>query len=74
MNNQFPIIFMFCFLIIGIMTSTITKSLNVHEVRSLNSMIDDEFERFLVLESENIRFKNLLVREKEAAKQNGFNQ
>lgn len=73
MNNQFPIIFMFCFLIIGIMTSTITKSLNVHEVRSLNSMIDDEFERFLVLESENIRFKNLLVREKEAAKQNGFN-
>ena len=68
MNNQFPIIFMFCFLIIGIMTSTITKSLNVHEVRSLNSMIDDEFERFLVLESENIRFKNLLVREKEAAK------
>lgn len=73
MNNQFPIIFMFCFLIIGIMTSTITKSLNVHKVRSLNSMIDDEFERFLVLESENIRFKNLLVREKEAAKQNGFN-
>ena len=73
MNDQFPIIFMFCFLIIGIMTSTITKSLNVHEVRSLNSMIDDEFERFLVLESENIRFKNLLVREKAAAKQNGFN-
>ena len=73
MNDQFPIIFMFCFLIIGIMTSTITKSLNVHEVRSLNSMIDDEFERFLVLESENIRFKNLLVRKKEAAKQNGFN-
>ncbi len=68
MNDQFPIIFMFCFLTIGIMTSTITKSLNVHEVRSLNSMIDDEFERFLVLESENIRFKNLLVREKEAAK------
>ena len=67
MNEQFPIIFMFCFLIIGIMTSTITKSLNVHEVRSLNSMIDNEFERFLVLESENIRFKNLLVREKEAA-------
>ena len=67
MNDQFPIIFMFCFLIIGIITSTITKSLNVHEVRSLNSMIDDEFERFLVLESENIRFKNLLVREKEAA-------
>ena len=67
MNDQFPIIFMFCFLIIGIMTSTITKSLNVHEVRSLNSMIDDEFERCLVLESENIRFKNLLVREKEAA-------
>ncbi len=66
MNDQFPIIFMFCFLIIGIMTSTITKSLNVHEIRSLNSMIDDEFERFLVLESENIRFKNLLVREKEA--------
>ena len=73
MNDQFPIIFMFCFLTKGIMTSTITKSLNVHEVRSLNSMIDDEFERFLVLESENIRFKNLLVREKEAAKQNGFN-
>ena len=73
MNNQFPIIFMFCFLIIGIMTSTITKSLNVHEVRSLNSMIDDEFERFLVLESENIRFKNLLLREKEVAQQNGFN-
>ena len=72
MNDQFPIIFMFCFLIIGIMTSTITKSLNVHEVRSLNSMIDDEFERFLVLESENIRFKNLLVRKKEAAEQNGF--
>tara|TARA_B100001248_G_scaffold88937_1_gene65500 strand:+ start:2424 stop:2630 length:207 start_codon:yes stop_codon:yes gene_type:complete len=67
MNDQFPIILMFCFLIIGIMTSTITKSLNVHEVRSLNSMIDNEFERFLVLESENIRFKNLLVREKEAA-------
>ena len=67
MNDQFPIILMFCFLTIGIMTSTITKSLNVHEVRSLNSMIDDEFERFLVLESENIRFKNLLVREKEAA-------
>ena len=67
MNDQFPIIFMFCFLIIGIMTSTITKSLNVHEVRSLNSMIDDEFEIFLVLESENIRFKNLLARVKEAA-------
>ena len=49
------------------MTSTITKSLNVHEVRSLNSMIDNEFERFMVLESENIRFKNLLVRETEAA-------
>ena len=44
MNDQFPIIFMFCFLIIGIMTSTITKSLNVHEVRSLNSMIDDELD------------------------------
>ena len=73
MNDQFPIIFMFCFLIIGIMTSTITKSLNVHEVRSLNSMIDDEFERFLVLESENIRFKNLLLREKEVTQQNGFN-
>ena len=73
MNAQFPIIFMFCFLIIGIMTSTITKSLNVHEVRSLNSMIDDEFERFLVLESENIRFKNLLLREKEVTQQNGFN-
>ena len=73
MNDQFPIIFMFCFLIIGIMTSTITKSLNVHEVRSFNSMIDDEFERFLVLESENIRFKNLLLREKEVAQQNGFN-
>ena len=73
MNDQFPIIFMFCFLTIGIMTSTITKSLNVHEVRSLNSMIDDEFERFLVLESENIRFKNLLLREKEVAQQNGFN-
>ena len=73
MNDQFPIIFMFCFLIIGIMTSTITKSLNVHEVRSLNSMIDEEFERFLVLESENIRFKNLLLREKEVAQQNGFN-
>lgn len=73
MNDQFPIIFMFCFLTIGIMTSTITKSLNVHEVRSLNSMIDDEFERFLVLESENIRFKNLLLREKEVTQQNGFN-
>ena len=67
MNDQFPIIFMFCFLIIGIMTSTITKSLNVHEVRSLITMIDDEYDRLLVLESENIRFKNLLVREKEAA-------
>ena len=73
MNDQFPIIFMFCFLTIGIMTSTITKSLNVHEVRSLNSMIDDEFERFLVLESENIRFKNLLLRENEVTQQNGFN-
>ena len=31
MNDQFPMILIFSFLIIGILSSTITKSMNVHE-------------------------------------------
>ena len=60
MNDQFPIILIFSFLIMGILSSTITKSLNVHEMRSINSQLDKEFERYLVLDNENIRIKNLI--------------
>ena len=60
MNDQFPIILIFSFLIIGILSSTITKSMNVHEMRSINSQLDKEFERYLVLDNENIRIKNLI--------------
>ena len=63
MNDQFPIILIFSFLVIGILSSTITKSMNVHEMRSLNSQLDKEFERYLVLDNENIRIKNLIETE-----------
>ena len=63
MNDQFPIILIFSFLVVGILSSTITKSMNVHEMRSLNSQLDKEFERYLVLDNENIRIKNLIETE-----------
>ena len=63
MNDQFPIILIFSFLVIGILSSTITKTMNVHEMRSLNSQLDKEFERYLVLDNENIRIKNLIETE-----------
>lgn len=74
MNDQFPIILIFSFLVIGILSSTITKSMNVHEMRSLNSQLDKEFERYLVLDNENIRMKNLIETEKNSINLNNINE
>ena len=74
MNDQFPIIFIFTFLVIGILSSTITKSMNVHEMRSLNSQLDKEFERYLVLDNENIRMKNLIETENNSINLNNINE
>ena len=74
MNDQFPIILIFSFLIIGILSSTITKSMNVHEMRSINSKLDKEFERYLVLDNENIRIKNLIDTENNSITLNNFDE
>ena len=74
MNDQFPIILIFSFLIIGILSSTITKSMNVHEMRSINSQLDKEFERYLVLDNENIRIKNLIDTENNSTTLNNFDE
>ena len=74
MNDQFPIILIFSFLIIGILSSTITKSMNVHEMRSINSKLDKEFERYLVLDNENIRIKNLIDTENTSITLNNFDE
>mgnify|MGYP005722546293 FL=1 len=74
MNDQFPIILIFSFLIIGILSSTITKSMNVHEMRSINSQLDKEFERYLVLDNENIRIKNLIDTENTSITLNNFDE
>jgi len=74
MNDQFPIILIFSFLVIGILSSTITKSMNVHEMRSLNSQLDKEFERYLVLDNENIRMKNLIETENNSINLNNINE
>tara|TARA_B100000989_G_scaffold34790_1_gene22154 strand:+ start:498 stop:722 length:225 start_codon:yes stop_codon:yes gene_type:complete len=74
MNDQFPIILIFSFLVVGILSSTITKSMNVHEMRSLNSQLDKEFERYLVLDNENIRMKNLIETEKNSINLNNINE
>ena len=74
MNDQFPIILIFSFLVIGILSSTITKSMNVHEMRSLNSQLDKEFERYLVLDNENIRMKNLIETENNLINLNNINE
>jgi len=74
MNDQFPIILIFSFLVIGILSSTITKTMNVHEMRSLNSQLDKEFERYLVLDNENIRMKNLIETEKNSINLNNINE
>ena len=74
MNDQFPIILIFSFLIIGILSSTITKSMNVHEMRSINSQLDKEFERYLVLDNENIRIKNLIDTENNLINLNNFDE
>lgn len=74
MNDQFPIILIFSFLIIGILSSTITKSMNVHEMRSINSQLDKEFERYLVLDNENIRIKNLIDTENTSINLNNFDE
>lgn len=63
MNDKYQIFIIFCFLTIGILSTTISKSLNVHEIRSLNAQLDEEFERYIVLDNENIRIKNLLERD-----------
>ena len=67
MNDKFPFFVTFCFLTIGILSTTITKSMNVHEIRSLNSKLDGEFDRYIVLDNENIRIKNLLERNYKSA-------
>ena len=74
MNDQFPIILIFSFLIMGILSSTITKSMNVHEIRSVNSQLDKEFERYLVLDNENIRIKNLIDTEINLTTLNNFDE
>ena len=74
MNDKFPIILIFSFLVIGILSSTITKTMNVHEMRSLNSQLDKEFERYLVLDNENIRMKNLIETEKNSINLNNINE
>ena len=74
MNDQFPIILIFSFLIMGILSSTITKSMNVHEMRSVNSQLDEEFERYLVLDNENIRIKNLIDTENNLTTLNNFDE
>ena len=74
MNDQFPIILIFSFLVVGILSSTITKSMNVHEMRSLNSQLDKEFERYLVLDNENIRMKNLIETENNSINLNNINE
>ena len=74
MNDQFPIILIFSFLIIGILSSTITKSMNVHEMRAINSQLDKEFERYLVLDNENIRIKNLIDTENNLTTLNNFDE
>ena len=74
MNDQFPIILIFSFLIIGILSSTITKSMNVHEMRSINSQLDKEFERYLVLDNENIRIKNLIDTKNNSITLNNFDE
>ena len=74
MNDQFPIILIFSFLIMGILSSTITKSMNVHEMRSVNSQLDKEFERYLVLDNENIRIKNLIDTENILTTLNNFDE
>ncbi len=74
MNDQFPIILIFSFLVIGILSSTITKSMNVHEMRSLNSQLDKEFERYLVLDNENIRIKNLIETENNSINLKNINE
>ena len=74
MNDQFPIILIFSFLVIGILSSTITKTMNVHEMRSLNSQLDKEFERYLVLDNENIRMRNLIETEKNSINLNNINE
>ena len=74
MNDQFPIILIFSFLIIGILSSTITKSMNVHEMRSINSQLDKEFERYLVLDNLNIRIKNLIDTENNSITLNNFDE
>ena len=74
MNDQFPIILIFSFLIMGILSSTITKSMNVHEIRSVNSQLDKEFERYLVLDNENIRIKNLIDTENTSITLNNFDE
>lgn len=74
MNDQFPIILIFSFLIMGILSSTITKSMNVHEMRSVNSQLDKEFERYLVLDNENIRIKNLIDTENNSITLNNFDE
>ena len=74
MNDQFPIILIFSFLIMGILSSTITKSMNVHEMRSVNSKLDKEFERYLVLDNENIRIKNLIDTENNLTTLNNFDE
>ena len=74
MNDQFPIILIFSFLVIGILSSTITKSMNVHEMRLLNSQLDKEFERYLVLDNENIRMKNLIETENNSINLNNINE
>ena len=74
MNDQFPIILIFSFLIIGILSSTITKSMNVHEMRSINSQLDKEFERYLVLDNENRRIKNLIDTENNSITLNNFDE
>ena len=74
MNDQFPIILIFSFLVVGILSSTITKSMNVHEMRSLNSQLDKEFERYLVLDNQNIRIKNLIETENNSINLKNINE
>ena len=48
--------------------------MNVHEMRSINSQLDKEFERYLVLDNENIRIKNLIDTENNSITLNNFDE
>ena len=59
MNDKFQILIIFGFLTIGILSTTISKSLNVHEIRTINAQLDGEFERYVFLDNSSKKGKTL---------------